>query len=320
MNTRLTGLIAAAHTPFHADGSLAPEVVPLQAAHYARHGVGTAFITGSTGESHSLTMTERMRVFEAWAQAGPAHGIAVVAHTGGNCLRDAAFLTAAAADFGFRAVSALAPSYFKPESLGMLVECCEEIASAAPEMPFYYYHIPGNTGVEFDMAAFLSSASRRIPNLAGIKFTHDDQAGFEACLQAENGRFDMLWGRDEILLGALVRGTRGAVGSSYNFAAPLYHAIIAAFERGDFEMAEILQKQSVWLIDRLGEFGYFGASKALMEWLGVPVGPVRRPLRNPQAGELERLRDSLRNFGWFGGAWRDDAAIGGGAVLFNDAI
>ena len=128
----LTGLVAAAHTPFHEDGRLAPEVVPVQAAHYARNGVGKVFITGSTGESASMTREERLRMYEAWAAAGPEHGLEVVAHVGANCLEDAKVLAAAAADWGFRAFSALAPCYFKPESLGMLLECCEEIASAAP--------------------------------------------------------------------------------------------------------------------------------------------------------------------------------------------
>ena len=296
----LTGLVAAAHTPFHEDGSLAPEVVPLQAAHYARNGVGVTFITGSTGEYASMTREERLRIYEAWAAAGPEHGVEVVAHVGGNCLEDAKFLAAAAAELGFRAFSALAPSYFRPQSLGMLVECCEEISSAACGMPFYYYHIPSKTGVDFDRAAFLRAASGRIPNLAGIKYTDGDLGEYEACCAVEDGRFDMLWGRDETLASALELGARGAVGSSYNFAAPLYHQIIDAHGSGDHDTARAMQEKSVWLIERLAGAGYFGASKALMGWLGVPVGPVRRPLVNPSPAVLAGLREELEGFEWFG--------------------
>ena len=64
--------VPAAHSPFHADGSLAPEVVAAQAAFLAANGIRTVFITGSTGECHSLTCAERLTLYEAWAAAGTA--------------------------------------------------------------------------------------------------------------------------------------------------------------------------------------------------------------------------------------------------------
>ena len=301
MNSRLHGLVAATHTPFHPDGSLAPEIVPVQAAHLAGRGVGIVFITGSTGESHSLTRDERLRIFAAWAEAGPAHGLRVVAHVGGNCLEDAKAFAAAAADCGFEAVAALAPSYFKPARLEVLVDWCSRIAAAAPALPFYYYDIPSMTQVRFDMEQFLTEAALRIPNLAGIKFTNDDLAAYSACLNHAGGRFDIPWGIDEKLVLALETGAQGAVGSSYNFAAPLYHALIAAFQAGDIETARDLQRQSVELIESLYAVGYFGGAKALMGHLGVPVGPARCPLDNPTPAQLDDLWRKLDGFPWFQG-------------------
>jgi N-acetylneuraminate lyase len=303
MNHRLHGLVAATHTPFHTDGSLATEVVPLQAAHLATSGVNTAFITGSTGEAHSLTRDERLAMYAAWADAGPTHNLRVVAHVGSNCLEDAKAFAAAAADHGFLAVSALAPSYFKPSSLDSLIGWCAEIAAAAPHLPFYYYDIPSLTGVRFDSFEFLTIASARIPNLAGIKFTNDDPATYAKCLEYAGGRFDIPWGIDEKLVVALAAGCKGAVGSTYNFAAPLYQELTAAFERGDIETARELQQQSVWLVATLAAVGYFGAAKALMGWLGVPVGPARRPLDNPTAARLDAVKEKLGDFRWFGGSW-----------------
>ena len=300
---KLHGLVAAAHTPFHPDMSLAPEVVPFQAAHLAGNGVRRVFITGSTGECHSLSRDERIRIYQAWAEAGPAEGIQVVAHEGSNCLEDARCFAAAASELGFSAIAALTPSYFKPADCAMLVDCCASIASAAPGLPFYYYDIPSMTGVRFDMREFLSLAAPRIPNLAGIKFTNDDPAMFQDCLGFEDGRLDVPWGIDEKLVAALGDGAKGAVGSTYNFAAPLYHELIAAFASGDQGTAEALQRESVWLVDQLAAIGYFGAAKALMGWLGVPVGPARMPLGNPTARQLSELRDKLADFRWFGESW-----------------
>jgi N-acetylneuraminate lyase len=300
MTPKLHGLVAATHTPFHSDGSLAPEVVPLQAAHLAKNGVGIAFITGSTGEAHSLTRDERLAMFAAWAEAGPANNLRVVAHVGSNCLEDAKAFTAAAADHGFEAVAGLAPSYFKPSRLEALVEWCAEIAAAAPQLPFYYYDIPSLTGVRFDMIDFLTAAAAQIPNLAGIKFTNDDLTTYARCVQFDGGRFDIPWGIDEKLVDALGAGALGAVGSSYNFAAPLYQELTAAFQRGDLDTARALQRQSVELIEALAAIGYFGAAKALMGWLGVPLGPARRPLDNPTPAQLDALRVKLEGFRWFG--------------------
>ena len=303
MKKQLHSLVAATHTPFHPDGSLAPEVVALQAAHLANHGVGIAFITGSTGEAPSLTRAERLEMFQAWAEAAPVHRLRVVAHVGSNCLDDAKAFAAAAADHGFEAVATVAPSYFKPSSLEALIGWCAEIAAAAPHLPFYYYDIPALTGVRFDMTDFLTEAPVRIPNLAGIKSTNDDLATYARCLQFDGGRFDMPWGIDERLIEALAVGARGAVGSTYNFAAPLYHELIAAFHRGDLESARALQRQAVELVNSLAAIGYFGAAKALMGWLGVPVGPARRPLDNPTPAQLAALRAQLEEFPWFGPSW-----------------
>lgn len=285
----LHGLVAATHTPFHADGSLAPEVVPLQAAHLAARGIGIVFITGSTGEAHSLTRDERLAIYDAWAVAGPACKLRVVAHAGSNCLEDAKVFAAAAAERGFAAVAALAPSYFRPASLDLLIDCCAVIAGAAPALPFYYYDIPTLTGVNFPTDRFLAESAGRIPNLAGIKFTNDDLDAYRRCLGAAGGRFDIPWGIDEKLIDALGAGARGAVGSSYNFAAPLYHDLIAAFQREDMELARDLQQRAVAMIDALAAVGYLGAAKALMGRLGVPVGPARLPLGNPTQAQLDEV-------------------------------
>lgn len=290
---KLHGLVAATHTPFHSDGSLAPEVVPIQAAHLAKNGIKSVFITGSTGEGHSLTQQERHSIFKAWAQAGPSNNLTVVAHVGSNSLEDAKILAAAAADLGLDAIAMLAPSYYKPGSLDDLIECCAHVAAAAPQLPFYYYDIPVLTGVKLSMPEFLAAAPARIPNLAGIKFTNDNLKEFTACLTM--GSHDIPWGIDEKILDALKVGAKGAVGSSYNFAAPLYHKLIAAFEAGDLDTADLLQQQAVSLIEAIAEIGYLGAAKQVMGWQGVPLGPARLPLRTPSAAQLDALRAKIES-------------------------
>lgn len=296
---KLHGLVAAVHTPFHADGSLNPSVVDAQAKHLASQNVKLAFITGSTGESSSMQLAERKEIYAAWKEAGEKHGVGVIAHTGSNSVWDAQELAAYAQELGFLATSSLAPSYFKPGSLELLVECCAVAASGAPDLPYYFYDIPVLTGVRFSPVAFMKLAKERIPNFAGIKFTNPDLALYIEALNYNDGEFDLPWGVDEWFAGALATGAKGAVGSSFNFAPALYQNLMKAFEAGDMDMVRLCQKRSVDMINVVAAKGYMGCAKAIMGWHGVPVGPARLPQGNPSEAALKDLKSGLEAIGFF---------------------
>ena len=168
----------------------------------------------------------------------------------------------------------------------MLAACCQEVAAAVPQMPFYYYHIPVLTGVGFPMIDLLAEVADRIPNFAGIKYTHEDFMDFLSCLRFQNSRYDLLWGRDENLLSALVLGARGGVGSTYNYAAPLYRILIEAFEAGNLELARSCQQRAIDLIRLLGKYGGIATGKAYMKLVGLDCGEFRLPVRNMTAEQF----------------------------------
>lgn len=299
MTIKLHGLVAATHTPFHADGQLNLRAVEKQAEHLLRNEVSMAFIGGSTGESHSLTVEERLLLSHRWAEVVRGSEMRFVVHVGSNCLADARRLASQAQSLGATAIAALAPSYFKPKTLDALVACCAEVAGAAPGVPFYFYDIPALTGVQFPMPDFLALAADRIPTLSGIKFTNTDLMSYQKCLRTQAGRFDIPWGVDECLLAALGLGAVGAVGSSYNFVAPVYHRLMTAYRGGDLATARGEQFRSVELIELLAGFGYLVAAKAAMSFLGVEVGPARLPHANLTAERREQLRAALERLGFF---------------------
>ncbi len=295
----LHGLVAATYTPFDRDGSLNLKMVEKQAAHLLENDIRTAFIGGTTGESHSLSLDERRRLAQRWFEIVRGTPLRVVVHVGSNCLTDAKELTAQAARLGAPAIAALAPSYFRPRDLAGLVDWCAEIASAAPETPFYFYDIPVMTHVNFSMPDFLAEAAGRIPTLAGIKFSNSDLLAYQHCLHAHQGAFDIPWGVDEFLLAALALGARGAVGSTYNFAAPIYVRMLCAFERGDLASARREQFRSAELVKLLISYGYMGAAKAVMKMLGVNVGPPRLPHPSLRPDQEATLRNALERLGFF---------------------
>jgi len=296
----LTGLVSAPFTPMRSDGSLNLDAVAPYADLLARNGVSGAFICGTTGESLSLTLDERMALAGAWTAAAPPQ-LKVIVHVGGTCLADCQALARHAQDAGAPAIAAMAPCFFKPPDVEALVDWCQAVASAGPSVPFYFYHLPSMTGVSFAMADFLALAQRRIASLAGIKFTYEDLDDFQRCLAFDGGRFNILFGRDEILVQALRLGARGAVGSTYNFAPGLYKRIIAAHEAGDAATADALQKQASDMIDTCIRASRSGtpAFKALMAMVGVDCGPVRAPLRPLGEDQAGRLREQLQAMGFF---------------------
>jgi N-acetylneuraminate lyase len=296
---KLSGLVAATHTPFSSDGALNLAVVEKQAEHLTRTGVAVAFIGGTTGESSSLTANERLALAERWMAATKGSPLKVIVHVGANCLEDARALASQAGKLQAAGVSALAPSYFKPGSVSALVDSMAHIALGCPSLPFYYYEIPSMTGLATSPSDFLTAAADRIPNLAGIKFTSNNLIEYQLCRAFGDGRFDIPFGFDEMLLASLALGATSAVGSSYNFAAPIYLRVIDAFKSGDFETARKEQLASVELIRILGRFGYMAAAKATMGFLGVEVGAPRLPNTALKSEQVNQLRTELQRWGFF---------------------
>lgn len=298
MRFSLPGLTAAPFTPFHSDRSLALGTVPALARLLAANGVSGAFVCGTTGEGYSLTVAERRQVLEAWRAAAPA-GLKVIAHVGHPTLDDSRELARHAEATGADAFSTLAPSFFRPAGVAELVAWCAEVAAAAPRLPFYYYHIPSMTGVTIPVAEFLRGAADRIPNLAGVKFTFEDLDDYRAAVAFGGGRYDILFGRDEMLLDSLRAGATGAVGSTYNYMAPVYHRLIAAFRAGDEPGAAAEQARARGAINAMVHAGGLPAGKAIMRLIGVDCGPVRLPLRALSDPEVDQLRQALERAGFF---------------------
>ena len=292
------GLIAAPFTPFHADGALNLAAIDGYARHLHGFGTAGAFICGTTGEGASLTTDERRRVAERWVAAAPS-GLRVIVHVGHTSLAECRELAAHAQAIGAHGIAALAPFFFRPDGVAGLVDWCARIAAAAPDLPFYYYHMPSMTGFNVTVADFLAAAGARIPNFAGVKFTFEDLEDFGRCLRFADGRYDLLFGRDELLHSALKLGARGAVGSTYNFAAPLYRRIIAAHEAGDESGAAALQQTAVAMIQACVQAGGHPIAnfKSLMAPLGVDCGPTRPPLTNPTPAQAAALRQRLDSLG-----------------------
>ena len=277
---KFEGLIAAPFAPMNGAGEVMPEAIPGYCEFLEKNKVVGAFINGSTGEGVSLSQKEKMVITEAWTAAAKNKNIKVINLVGGTSYRESIDSALHSAKAGVDAIAILAPYYFKPAGAKQLAEFCARIAEAVPDMPVYFYHIPVLSGCNVPMFDFLKEASAMIPNLAGIKYTHEDFMDFLSCIHFMDGKYEMLWGRDENMLSALILGTRAGVGSTFNYAAPLYYQMIEAFDNGNYPLARKLQQQSIDMIRLLGKYGGIATGKAYMKFIGFDLGGFRLPVKN----------------------------------------
>ena len=214
---KIKGLIDAPFTPMHANGDINLEVIPAYADMLVKNGLKGVFINGSSGEGYMLTPEERMAVAEKWMASVP-EGFKVIVHVGSCCLRESVALAAHAEKIGAWGIGSMAPPFPKIGRIEELVKYCEEIAAAAPSLPFYYYHIPAFNGAFLPMIELLKAVDGRIPNFAGIKYTFESLYEYNQCRLYKDGKFDMLHGQDETILPSLAQGgAQGGIGGTTNY-------------------------------------------------------------------------------------------------------
>ena len=295
---KLKGLIAAPFTPMDEMGEINFSKIETLIQLYEKNNVKGAFVSGSTGEGVSLSYEEKRLLIKEWGKAKSTSFRSLIM-LGGTCLKEMQQLAIHAQDCQMDGISILCPYYFRPGSVEALVSFCKQITDTVPEMPFYYYHIPALTGGNFSMPKFLELADEQIPSLAGIKYTATNVMDYHLCRMYKSGKYDILWGVDEALLSGLAVGAEGAVGSTYNYAAPLYNQIFEAFHNGNLSKAEHLQQQAVKMVELLVKYGGTEAGKAFMKLIGVDCGWFRPPLSRPSDEEVEELKKELTEINFF---------------------
>ncbi len=298
MSAKITGLVPAPFTPMYEDGSINYQMIELQYAIFRQNRISTIFLNGSTGEGLHLTIEERKKILETWCHISN-DTFKVIAHVGHVVQQKAKEMASHAQDCGVYAISTVGPFYMKPLDIDNLIDYCADIANSAPEIPFYYYHIPQLTHVNFNMVDFLRIGSSLIPNLAGIKFTSLDFLDYSRARRFDNSRFDLLYGNDELMINGFAFGARGFVGSTYNLFPKLYFDIIQAIHSNNDQKALKLQETSIDLITTLAKYGYSSAAKSSMKFLGIDFGPCRSPLNNLSDDEMTVLREELSHLGFF---------------------
>lgn len=296
---QFTGLIAAPLAPMDKNGQLRPEVVGEYARFLHRQGVQGVFLNGTSGEGVSLRRAERKELTQAWIEESP-DDFRVVVNVSHTSIYRSQELAIFAAEMGADGISSMSAFFYRPATLERLVEYCQTIAAVVPDTPFYYYHIPVMTGVDYPMVDFLKRAADQIPNLAGIKYTKENRVDFEMSRLVNEGKFNILSGCDDMLVSTYSSGCKGFIGSTYNYAAPLFLEMMRLFDTGQVQQANALQADLVDVINVMAKSGdYFASAKRVMEELGVKCGGVRLPLQPVPDVQLDAMMRELEALKFF---------------------
>lgn len=297
---KIKGLINAPFTPFDKNGEVNLEPIERYAQMLVKNGLKGVFINGSSGEGYMLSEEERMAVAERWMAVSPKD-FKVIVHTGSTSVKSSKKLSAHAQEIGAFGVGAMASPFPKVARIEELVKYCEEIASGAPNLPFYFYHIPAFNGVYLPMIELLKAVEGRIPNFAGIKYTYESLYEYNQCRLYKDGKFDMLHGQDETILPCLAMGgAQGGIGGTTNYNGCNLVGIIEAWNAGDLEKARELQNYSQEVINVIVKYrGNIVGGKRIMKLIGLDLGENRTPFQNITPQEEEKLKADLQAIGFF---------------------
>ena len=282
-------ILTAIVTPFKADGSVDIQAFRALAAHLVANGSDGLVVTGTTGESPTLSDEERFQLYEA-AVDEVGDRATVVAGTGTYATAHSVHLTARAHELGVHGFLVVTPYYNKPPVRG-IVRHFEEIASVT-DRPIVVYNIPARVVLNLETDAIAELAE--IPNVRAVKQANPDIAQARAIVDLG---LDLYAGDDDLVLPFLEVGGTGGVCVHTHVVGPQVREMVRLYREGDVDGARELDHALVPSIDLLRVVGNPIAIKCALNLLGHDVGGLRLPLVEATDEERDAVRGCLERLG-----------------------
>ncbi len=282
-------ILTAVVTPFKRDGSIDLVAFRALASHLVDNGSDGLVVTGTTGESPTLTDEERFALYEAAVDEVGARAT-VVAGTGTYSTAHSVHLTARAHEIGVHGFLVVTPYYNKPPVRG-IVRHFEEIA-AVTDRPLVAYNIPARVVTNLDTAAIAQLAE--IPTVRAVKQANPDLEQARAIVELG---LDLYAGDDDLVHPFLELGGMGGVCVHTHVVGPQVKEMVRRYREGDVEGAAALDRELAPAIELLRVVVNPIAIKCALNLLGHEVGGHRLPLVEASAEEREAVRDCLERLG-----------------------
>ncbi|MEU3194639.1 4-hydroxy-tetrahydrodipicolinate synthase [Streptomyces sp. NPDC006992] len=283
-------VLTAMVTPFTADGALDLDGAQRLAAHLVDAGNDGLVVNGTTGESPTTTDAEKAQLVQAVVEAvgERAH---VVAGAGTNNTAHSLELARAAEKAGAHGLLAVTPYYSKPPQEG-LYQHFTAIADAT-DLPVMLYDIPGRSGVPINTETIVRLAEH--PRIVANKDAKGD-LGRASWAVATSG---LAWysGDDMLNLPLLSVGAVGFVSVVGHVVTPELRALLEAHLSGDVAKATEIHQKLLPVFTGMFRTQGVITTKAALDRLGLPAGPLRLPLVELSPEELEQLKHDLAHGG-----------------------
>jgi 4-hydroxy-tetrahydrodipicolinate synthase len=282
-------ILTAIVTPFKRDGAVDLQAFRMLAAHLVDNGSDGLVVTGTTGESPTLSDDERFALYEA-AMDEVGERATVVAGTGTYSTDHSIHLTEHAHELGVHGFLIVTPYYNKPPVRG-IVEHFKAIASVT-DRSIIAYNIPGRVVLNLETEAIAQLAE--IPTVRAVKQANPDLEQARAIVDLG---LDLYAGDDDLVFPFLELGGRGGVCVHTHVVGPQVKELVRRYRDGDVEGARALDRELAPSIELLRVAVNPIAIKCALNLLGHDVGGLRLPLVEANDAECEAVRGCLERLG-----------------------
>ena len=290
---RFGRLIPAMVTPFNQQREIDCDRAQQLALRLLEGGCDSLIISGTTGESPTVSYAEKMDLFRA--VVGAVNGKApVIANVGGNCTADSVAFAKDVQALGVDGFMTVVPYYNKPPQEG-IYEHFKAIAQAV-ELPIILYNIPGRCVVNMTAETTLRLA-HDLDTIVAVKEASGDLEQVKAIVEGAPAGFDVYSGDDAATLDIMKAGGVGVISTIANVAPGPMKEIVSLCAQGRWEEAKQANDRLLPLMKGLFETSNPILVKDALELAGFPVGGVRLPLVDATDLQSKRLADIMKEVG-----------------------
>jgi 4-hydroxy-tetrahydrodipicolinate synthase len=282
-------VLTAVVTPFRADGSIDLDAFRSLCGFLVENGSDGIVVTGSTGESPTVTDDERLTLYEAALEAIEGRGT-VVAGTGTYSTAHSIHLTEAAHAVGVDGFLVVTPYYNKPPQRGIVAHV--EAVAASTDKPVVFYDIPSRVVIEAEPATIT-----RLAEIENVRAVKQAKPSLDAARHVVACGLDLYAGDDDLVLPFLEVGGVGGICVYTHVVGPQVKALVRAFKSGDVEEARAIERELLPAIEILRVQTNPIAIKRALQLLGHEVGGLRLPLVEADDDETTQIRGCLERLG-----------------------
>lgn len=286
-NPFFSGACTALVTPF-LDGKVNYPMLEQLLKRQIHSGIRAVVICGTTGESPTLSDTEKITMFRT-AKEYVGNDCLIIAGTGSNSTEHSVHLSKAAEEAGADGLLLVSPYYNKATPEGLYIHY-STIASSV-HIPCILYNVPSRTGVDIPIGVYQKLS--RIPNIAGVKEASSDIVKIARIRAACGPDFSIWSGNDDQITPVMSLGGQGVISVLSNILPVETQAMVKAALDGDFDTASALQIHLLPLIEALFSEVNPIPVKAAMKLIGYDCGECRLPLSPMMPEKLAQMKEIL---------------------------